>query len=532
LLQPLNVTPIQPRLGESNLFLLSAGGPNKLSFNEFNSLFKRDRGTLLASGLAGENGTFGGESVISGIHQKTSYSIGLSHFETDGFHSNNHQQDTILNAFIQQELTPDTSIQAEYRYRDNERGDLQQRFFPADVFSNLMDKQQQHSFRLGARHAFTPSSMLLSSFIYQEADTRIDNDDFPEAGGFINLKIPENAFGGELLTLFRLPHFNLKSGIGYFDIDAKIESTIGFAPPDTGGEPITVQSTVNENIRHLNLYAYTDFNLLSNLTASLGASFDSINGDLEKRQFNPKVGITWSPLLGTIVRAAAFKTLKRTLINNQTLEPTQVAGFNQFFDDANLSKAWRYGAAIDQKFSNKLFAGMELSKRDLAVPFLDISDDGASLLNRTANWDETLGRSYLFWTPHSWLALSADYWFERYKREEQFAAGVRELDTHRVLFGVNWFAPSGLSASLTSTYWNQDGRFERLSSPTAVQFGHDDFWTVDAEIGYRLPQRYGFISVGATNLFDEQFKYFEIDVNNSTIQPVRTFFVKFTLALP
>jgi hypothetical protein len=42
---------------------------------------------------------------------------------------------------------------------------------------------------------------------------------------------------------------------------------------------------------------------------------------------------------GTTLRAAAFRVLKRTLITDQTLEPTQVAGFNQFFDDANLTEA-------------------------------------------------------------------------------------------------------------------------------------------------------------------------------------------------
>ena len=39
LLQPTNMTPIQPRLGESNLFLINAGGPGTLSFREFNPLF-------------------------------------------------------------------------------------------------------------------------------------------------------------------------------------------------------------------------------------------------------------------------------------------------------------------------------------------------------------------------------------------------------------------------------------------------------------------------------------------------------------
>jgi hypothetical protein len=36
------MTPIQPQLAESNLFLISSGGPGALSFNEFNPLFNRN----------------------------------------------------------------------------------------------------------------------------------------------------------------------------------------------------------------------------------------------------------------------------------------------------------------------------------------------------------------------------------------------------------------------------------------------------------------------------------------------------------
>ena len=75
--------------------------------------------------------------------------------------------------------------------------------------------------------------------------------------------------------------------------------------------------------------------------------------DVDKDQFNPKFGITWNPFPGTTLRAAVFRVLKRTLITDQTLEPTQVAGFNQFFDDSMLTDAWRYGGAIDQKFTKE-----------------------------------------------------------------------------------------------------------------------------------------------------------------------------------
>jgi hypothetical protein len=166
------------------------------------------------------------------------------------------------------------------------------------------------------------------------------------------------------------------------------------------------------------------------------------------------------------------------------------------------------------------------------VPFLDFSIDPANPPSQEADWDEYLGRTYLFWTPHAWLALSAEYIFERLKRDERFPAGVTEADTHRVPLRIHVFHPSGLSAFLTTTYFNQDGRFGGITAVDPIRHGSDNFWTVDAAINYRLPKRYGFVTVGATNLFDEKFKFFDLDLNNTSIQPVRTFFGRVTLALP
>ena len=96
-------------------------------------------------------------------------------------------------------------------------------------------------------------------------------------------------------------------------------------------------------------------------------------------------GIRWP---GTTARAAVFRVLKRTLIADQTLEPTQVAGFNQFFDDVNLTESWRYGVALDQKFTGHLFGGFEFSKRDLTVPFVRLDEIPEHPANNEADWDE------------------------------------------------------------------------------------------------------------------------------------------------
>ena len=179
-----------------------------------------------------------------------------------------------------------------------------------------------------------------------------------------------------------------------------------------------------------------------------------------------------------------------------------------------------------------MFGGVELSTKDLDVPFLDFARDPENPPTILANWREYLGRLYWFWTPDEWLALRAEYQYEKLTRDEEFPSGVTNAKTHRVPLGINVSHPSGLGAFLAGTYFNQDGDFGGLFTGNTIRHGSDDFWTVDAGIRYRLAKRYGFITIGATNLFDKQFKFFEADLNNASIQPSRTFFTRLTLALP
>jgi tetratricopeptide (TPR) repeat protein len=542
LLQPINITPIQPALAESNLFLVSSQGPGTASFLEFNPLFNRNRITFQTSALGGQHDTFGGEGIVSGIYNKVSYSLGGSHFQTDGWRKNADQDDNIASAFVQLELSPETSVQAEYRYRNIKAGDLLLRFFPQDFFPGRRNEDERNSIRVGARHSFTPNSIILGNFTYQVTKPSQIDDQFPQPGVLlVDFKIPhQRSAGGELQHLFRSQYFNLTSGVGYFDINAEQDSLTTVGPPLIPGPPrspptLTRQATTPLITHHANVYSYSYINLLKNVTFTLGVSFDALTGDFpgeDKHQVNPKTGITWNPFPDTTIRAAAFRTLKRTLITQQTLEPTQVAGFNQFFDDLNLTEAWRYGGAIDQKFTNELFGGVEFSKRNLQVPFLNFAANPTNPPTQEADWEEALARTYLFWTPHPWWALRAQYIFERFNRDRQFPAGVTKADTQRVPLGISFFHPSGFGASWTATYYNQDGKFGGLFTGNPIRHGNDNFWTVDAGIGYRLPQRYGFVTVGATNLFDKKFKYFDPDINNASIRPSRTVFTKLTLALP
>jgi len=240
------------------------------------------------------------------------------------------------------------------------------------------------------------------------------------------------------------------------------------------------------------------------------------------------LGVSWNPFPNTTLRGAAFRVLKRTLVTDQTLEPTQVAGFNQFFDEANATDYWRFGGAVDQKFTQNIYGGAEFSYRDLNVPFVDLNN--GTLKN--SNWEEYLARAYLFWTPHEWVSFSAEYKYENLDRDEDGGSGATDSESHFFPLGINFFHPTGLSASLKGTYVNQDGKYERKDNRGVFVNGDDDFWLVDAAVSYRLPKRYGLITLGVKNLFDEEFDFFDSDTQNSSIQQDRFFFGKVTLALP
>ncbi|MBR9987327.1 MAG: FecR domain-containing protein, partial [Desulfosarcina sp.] len=61
MLQPLNVTPIQPSLAETKRFILDGTEPSAPGFNEFSPLFLRNRLALQASGVVGSQSTWGDE---------------------------------------------------------------------------------------------------------------------------------------------------------------------------------------------------------------------------------------------------------------------------------------------------------------------------------------------------------------------------------------------------------------------------------------------------------------------------------------
>ena len=523
LLQPLNITPIQPQLAESNLLILQGAGPSDPSFNEFNPLFLRNRLALQANGVVGNHDTLGDDLVQSTVWGRVSYSLGQFHYENNGFRENNDIDQDIYNVFTQVSLSYKTGVQAEFRYKDVNQGDLNLAFDPDDFRENLEGNENLYTYRLGFHHAFSPSSDLIVSFIAQDRDE--EQDDFDPVVS-INIDEKEDSYSFEAQHLFRSERFNVTTGIGHFDADFDRTTKRDFVPP------FLPDSTdkIHRDIHHTNGYLYAHFLPLAEVNFTGGLSYDHFDNEATDRdKVNPKLGLTWSMTPALTLRLAAFRVLTRTLVSNQTVEPTQIAGFNQFFDDVRGTESWCYGVALDHNFLPELYGGAEFSYRDLSVPYRTETAPGV-FVDSHADWEEYLGRAYLYWAPHPWLASTLEYQYERSDRGNEFAGvpATPKLDTHRVLWRGNFFHPSGFFFGAKATYAYQDGQFGDPALPTVRDDNH--FWVLDGALGYRLPKRYGIFTMEVQNILDEDFKFQDTDPASPSIAPDRLILFRLTLS--
>ena len=191
-------------------------------------------------------------------------------------------------------------------------------------------------------------------------------------------------------------------------------------------------------------------------------------------------------------------------MNNRTLEPTQVAGFNQLFDDVNGTKSTRYGVGFDWALMPNLTFGGERARRDLDEP-VGRPIEGDVVFKGP---EEELHRVYLYWTPDDRFSVSAAFVYDRWNADQGIATefdNVPELvETNSLPVGVTYYLPNGFSAGIGGTYVDQ--KVQRSEFATQAD-GSDSFFVVDASVAYRLPSRLGIVSLQAKNLFGEEFQY-------------------------
>jgi tetratricopeptide (TPR) repeat protein len=525
LLQPVNSAPVQPLLVENNLYIQEGAGPSSLSLNEYNPLFQQNKISLRSSGVVGGNETLGDEVVMSGIQDNFSYSLGQFRYQSEGYRLNNDQESDIFNAYAQQRISVDTSIFMEVRHTEREYGDLLLLFDPDQFSDNKRQEVLKNTYRLGFHHNFSPNSEVIGTIADQNYDENFDVN-----FGVLQYAQLEEVQGdiAEMQHLYRNDILNVVTGLGYYDGEVKEKDQMTFTSSMVSLNP----TTETEENSYISSYIYSRISLYRDMNVTFGSSYDAFdNGDSIKEQFNPKVGAVWSLLPSTTIRAAAFRVMSKKLILKQTIEPTYVAGFNQFFDDAAGTGSWVYGGAVDQKFRENLFGGIEIYSRRLEMPYeQETHSETASVSEaKEADWREDSTRMYLYWTPYQWLTTGIELFHEKIDRNEGESGveGIEEVRTDKLRLSSNFFNHSGVFVKLQASYIDQVGDF--VDSLDSSSFhGDDKFWIIDAGLGYRLPKHRGFVLLEAKNLFDEKFQFQDTDPENPKISPAQLIIFKLT----
>jgi len=562
LLQPINITPVQPQLTGENIGILNNTGPGSLSMNEYDSLYTANGAHLVLNGAYGSRDTKTDSAIVSGIYNNLSMSLGQFHYQTDGFRQNDDYQQNVYDAFAQYAFTQDFNLQVELKSENVRAGDVPMRlneFHDETLRQNI----KQDTARIGGHYRIDPEQDIIASGFYTSRRDSIGNqvldtsslDDLDWNIDSISNGSKSTGYQTEWQYLFHPDNFELTAGIGYLNLEnqSRFNEEVNFFMPPPFLRNYSTQQQFDTD--HFNGYIYSKQYLARGLITTLGLSFDSVNnhlnsfesvvsnsdGDsepfqsipnlLKRQQFNPKFGISWSPLENLTLRGAAFRTLNRRLAANQTIEPTQIAGFNQLFDENNSASAWRYGFGIDYRPLNNVFVGGELSWRDSNQP--NISN--GVVVNQDRK--ESSHLSYLYWTPAEWAAIKAEYRYESMDRS--FVAGngssnlPQSVGTHQVPISLNLFHSSGLFSRISGTYVNQHVADVSDVLVTRLEHRSEDFWTFDAAIGYRFPKRLGTINFEVRNLFDNEFNYqSSFDASGPQMSPYipeRQLFVKLNL---
>lgn len=548
MLQDINITPVQPSLSSTNLNVVTAGGPASAGFNEFTPLFERNKTQFNVSGVGGNNSTGGGEAVVTTVHDNYSLSAGGYYYDTDGFRKNNDIEHEIYNVYGQVALTPTVNVQAEYRYRDTENGDLALNFDPDDFSKNYNHKFRENTARAGLK--FTPSnaSTVLLSFIYSDidessTDSSSETEEIPELPPFplvfdiddaVRTDASDEAYQYEAQYLFNADLFNITAGATYATVDQvfKFDNRTTFTPlpffiPE---QPLPLSARDTSTIEDYRSYVYGNIKPNDASVWTLGLSYQKYDEEgLNFNRFNQKFGLQWNVTDAVRFRTAYFRVVKPALSSNRTLEPTQVAGFNQLFDDPSGTRSTRYGAGLDVDATRNLSLGVEMTKRDMETPEFDT--DFNAFMDDQTEWHH---EAYAYWTPADRWGLSARAVFDKFQSSNALNFDLpEEVRTVSYPVGVQYFHPSGFFAGVQVTYVDQD--VDRSSLSTLAS-GQDDFTVTDLSLGYRLPRRMGIVSLSAQNLFDKEFKYqddsyreFQDEPSIGPYIPDRTVMARFTL---
>ncbi len=305
------------------------------------------------------------------------------------------------------------------------------------------------------------------------------------------------------------------------------------------------------DFNRLTLYAYDHWKLTNWLTVHAGVTYDDMeypenfrNPPISDRQtsldrVSPKIGFTLSPSPLFTMRGVYTEFVSGVSFDESIrLEPTQMAGFAQAFrstiseDVLGSIEGARYkvkGISIESKLPTRTYLGAEWTqveqRLDRSIGVFDILNDPANPAfigalpsqteERIAYKENALSLTVNQLVGENW-SVGARY---RYVKSEldshladisaaKFPGGVRALEAtlHEATIFANYNHHSGFFARADATFYDQENKGYAPGTLSADGATDDQFWMVNAFVGYRFMQNRAEVSVGVLNITDTDYR--------------------------
>ena len=548
--QPANVNAVRPD---------SVNG--SVSFNEYTALFDRPRARAFADLRYGQTDESLSELIpasaicvdslgnpiscrdatqvdrsraldgsVTGTLNGDRYAAALSYrsLDDDGFRQNADERNSTYRGFFEYSPTYRDSFQFNAISGRRVTGDLPLRQSLLLINPERLTTDETN-FALGYHRIVSPSSQIAVSAIHNDTQQMGSVPGFGVTGT-ITLKGPQL----EYQQVLRTDKVSWIFGAGGFDGSVDLESAFG----DFSGDDSFVNGYAYAKLRNLGRLEITAGAAVEHVEAPLGllpprdSNIFPADVQFTETRVSPKIGLAYYFKSKTTLRLAGYERLSPFVGRVQTLEPTQVAGFNQLFEETGGSRARSYGAGVDHEFGSRLFGGISYLRRDLTIPegACDFEDPFSGCGFQSATHIEERESRDEYWNAYLSAPLgkrlAAGVEYLRDERDFDFThispLGLFQdfIRTERIRPQIRLYLPSGFFAGLSGTRYDQEvHQFDDLTTSTRMVVDAH-FWIEDLQIGYRLPKRYGSVILEARNLTDREFPFFERTLQE-TVVPAR-----------
>ena len=557
--QPLSAYPLQPQLGETGIGFVEGSGPQVPGYNEYHSLFTQNGVYGVVNGYGGSDGTWADDAVGSFLAGPLAVSLGQYHFESDGWRRGTEQEQDIYNAFFQWQFSAQTDIQFESRKFKWLHGGLTPNIDDQEL--GLIDyKEERETNRFGLKHRINANNALLVSYIKQEQDFWSNTND--------ELSIRAGAISDDVDTLefqhvLHKPKYKLVSGVGISSFEGDSFGQVGLEFLGGGLLPgqwdIEILNDTYEEIDQNSAYVYYSFIAGNQVDITLGLDFDRFKfmqlnnvtntepaflpfpppgqfipftedrfneSDDVREQYSPKFGLEYEWVTGSRLRFALFRTASDSSTNNQTIKPTQVAGFNQLYSDANFSDAKNIAFGFDRVLSENMDMVFAITRRVVDYPVLNSANNGYLRYE----YKEALAEIEFLKKLNDLASVSfGGEWLERRLSDDGDIA-LNEAcygEAYRIPIQFTLLGEDTWSFVVEQNYYHHKFEYETSQNNEFVEAS----WITNVVVSKSLYGRRGSFQVGVENLFEAEKEVSNYDQSQLMYYPNRFLFCKLNISL-